>query len=150
MLFKLLALQALKHNLKQFRNSKLKWFFYTLACKHFCLALEASWILRACVPRWHVEFCIARPFEQFAFPFGGLAVFCEDEQGECDRLRRQTAGRNNSSKTSQETFWNSQLGKKGGNMWNSSGFTGFFYEHPSLGKCNNTHSWDRRNPKYSQ
>ena len=44
------------------------------------------------------------PFElfvlrcRFAFYFGRAGTaFCEDEQGECDRLRRLTAGRNNNA-----------------------------------------------------
>ena len=37
---------------------------------------------------------------RFAVYFGGAGTsFCEDEQGECERLQRYTAGGNNSSKT---------------------------------------------------
>lgn len=40
--------------------------------------------------------------------------------------------------------------KKGENMWNKWDFTGFLQEYPTLGKCNNSHSWDKKNPKYTQ
>ena len=117
-LLNLLALQALKHNLKQFRNSKwnacllariyaslwrqwlMLWIFFIhfLFCRNFFIltSFHGNPVAgRACAPRFHVEFWIVRPFElfvlrcRFAFYFDGAGTaFCEDEQGECDRLRR--------------------------------------------------------------
>ena len=116
-LLNLLALQALKHNLKQFRNSKWNTCLHAFmplsggndwccGCFLSIFSFVETFLLtsfhgnpvagRACAAPFHVEFwIIVRPFElfvlrcRFAFYFDGAGTaFCEDEQGECDRLRR--------------------------------------------------------------
>ena len=91
MLLKLLALQTLTRNLKQFRNSKINYsartHFASLwgreSYKHACLVFTLNFESRALL---NILRC------RFAFHFGGLYMqgrfFCQDERGECDRLRR--------------------------------------------------------------
>ena len=82
---------VLKRNLKQFKNSKINYTHFASlwrreSYEHACLVFTLNFESRALLNILRVLRC------RFAFHFGGLFMpgrfFCEDERGECDRLRR--------------------------------------------------------------